>query len=152
MKIATWNVNSLRARFENVITWLRTTSPDVVLLQEIKCEETVFPFEALQDEGYSAAVYGQKTYNGVAILSKYRIEDVQTSFPNNPLPQESRYIQGLIDGWLTVASVYVPNGQTKDSLKYPGKIAFLDELSNHLSKKIDHFLMGGDYNIVPQGS
>lgn len=153
MKVATWNINSLRSRFEHLVQWLRTFQPDVVLLQEIKLMTELFPHDLLMDEGYQAAVFGQKTYNGVAILSKYRIEDVTCGFEGNPLPEEARYIEGLIDGRVRVASVYVPNGQNIESPKYPLKLAFMENLGGYLKSYIHNdtpFLIGGDFNIAPQ--
>lgn len=153
MKIATWNVNSLRSRFEHLVTWLRTFQPDVVLLQELKLVTELFPTEQLLDEGYQSAAFGQKTYNGVAILSKHSIEDVSYNFNNTPLPEEARYIQALINGQFTVASVYVPNGQSTSSEKYPLKLAFMEHLHTHLQQRHDietPFIIGGDFNIAPQ--
>lgn len=153
MKIATWNVNSLRSRFEHIVEWLRTFQPDVVLLQEIKLITEIFPYDLIMDEGYQAAVFGQKTYNGVAILSKYRIEDVKQGFEGNPLQDEARYIEALIDGSLRVASVYVPNGQNIQSIKYPLKLEFVNALSDTLNHRIHEdtpFVIGGDFNIAPR--
>lgn len=153
MKIATWNVNSIRSRFEHLLQWLRDFQPDVVLLQELKLVTEMFPSELLLDEGYQSAAFGQKTYNGVAILSKYSIEDVTHNFDNTPLPNEARYIQALINGELTVASVYVPNGQTTNSEKYPLKLEFLKHLHIHLNsvKQTNApFVIGGDFNIAPK--
>lgn len=153
MKIATWNVNSLRSRFEHLVKWLRTFQPDVVLLQEIKLINEIFPYDLIMDEGYQSAVFGQKTYNGVAILSKYRIEDIKQGFTQNPLHDEARYIEALIDGSVRIASVYVPNGQNIQSLKYPLKLEFIDALSTTLQQRIMEdtpFIIGGDFNIAPQ--
>jgi exodeoxyribonuclease-3 len=152
MKIATWNVNSIRSRFEHLVTWLRKFEPDVLLLQEIKLISEIFPHEQLQDEGYQAAVLGQKTYNGVAILSKLRIEDVTYGFDNNPLPDEARYIDALIDGSVRVASVYVPNGQNTQSPKYPNKLKFVEALKNNIQTRLNDntpYVIGGDFNIAP---
>jgi exodeoxyribonuclease-3 len=152
MKIATWNVNSIRSRFDHLVSWLRTFQPDVVLLQELKLVTEMFPYSELMDEGYQAAVFGQKTYNGVAILSKYRIEDINMGFDNNPLPDEARYIDALIDGNIRVASVYVPNGQNIESPKYPLKLAFMAALSQHVRSCLGDdtpYIIGGDFNIAP---
>lgn len=96
----------------------------------------LFPHDQLLDEGYQAAVFGQKTYNGVAILSKHRIEDITYGFENNPLPDESRYIDALIDGSVRIASVYVPNGQNIESPKYPNKLKFIEALRNAIQTRI----------------
>jgi exodeoxyribonuclease III len=153
MKIATWNVNSIRSRFDHLVKWLHQFQPDVVLLQELKLMTELFPHEQLQDEGYQAAVFGQKTYNGVAILSKYRIEDITYGFENNPLPDESRYIDALIDGSVRIASVYVPNGQNTESPKYQTKLKFIEELRHAIQSRIYEntpYIIGGDFNIAPQ--
>src|SRR5215470_4089427 len=112
MKIATWNVNSIKARIDTVLTWFKQAEPDVALLQEIKCEADAFPrleFEAL---GYNCAVLGQKSYNGVAILSKNRIEDVREGLPGDDVDDHARYIEGVIStkgGAVRVGSIYLPN-------------------------------------------
>lgn len=152
MKIATWNINSLRSRFDHLVTWLKTFQPDVVLLQELKLISELFPHDLLLDEGYQAVVLGQKTYNGVAILSKHRIEDVVFGFEQNPIPDEARYIEALIDGSVRVASVYVPNGQNLESIRYPLKLEFMDALGkaiNQLLYEDTPFVIGGDFNIAP---
>lgn len=152
MKIATWNINSLRARFDHLLIWLRNFQPDVLLLQELKLISELYPYDLLADEGYQSAVFGQKTYNGVAILSKYRIEDVNYNFEGTPLPDEARYIDALIDGSVRIASVYVPNGQQAESSRYPVKIEFVNALSQIVANRLREetpFLIGGDFNIAP---
>lgn len=155
MKIATWNINSVRARLEHLLKWLRDFQPDVVLLQEIKVQTELFPSDVLLDEGYQSAVLGQKSYNGVAILSKYRIEDINLGFAGNPIMEEARYIDGLIDGKVRVGSVYIPNGQNKKSEKFPRKLAFLDAFVPQIlqkSREDTPFILGGDFNIAPKDS
>lgn len=152
MKIVTWNVNSIRARLENVTQWLQETQPDVVLLQEIKCEEKDFPRSAIEDLGYNIALAGQKTYNGVAILAKKPIEDVVRGLPTFTEDTHSRYIEAVV-GTTRVASVYVPNGQAVGSEKYQYKMAFLERLRDHLSSILlyeEACVIGGDYNIAPE--
>lgn len=152
MKIVTWNVNSIRARLDNVTEWLRETQPDVVLLQEIKCEEKDFPHSAIEDLGYNIALAGQKTYNGVAILAKAPIEDVTRGLPTFPEDENSRYIEAVV-GTTRVASVYVPNGQAVGSEKYQYKMAFLERLRDHLSSILlfeEACVIGGDCNIAPE--
>ncbi len=153
MKIATWNINSVRARIDHLIKWLRDFQPDVLLLQEIKAQTELFPYDPIMDEGYQSVAVGQKSYNGVAILSKYRIEDVNISFENNPLSEEARYIDALIDGKLRVGSVYIPNGQNQKSEKFPKKLAFLDAFIPPILEKATEdtpFVLGGDFNIAPR--
>ena len=149
MKIVTWNVNSVRARLPHVENFLKDQQPDVLLLQELKCEDHAFP-GSLGDFGYNCAVYGQKTYNGVAILSKHPIEDVQKGIPNFE-DAPARYIEAFTGG-VRVASVYVPNGQTITSAAYGYKLNFLEALCAHMQYLLaldEHIVIAGDYNIAP---
>lgn len=154
MKIATWNVNSIRARLPVVLQWLELENPDILLLQELKCEESAFPYEELQRLHYNLAIYGQKTYNGVAILSKFPLEDIQRNFPNGN-EQEARYIEAVAStplGPFRIASIYVINGQEVDSPAYAKKLEFLDHLTSHLKTLLSYeekVVIGGDYNIAP---
>ncbi len=173
IKIASFNVNSVKARLPRVLEWLKTSNPDVVLLQEIKCIEEEFPREAFYDAGYNAAVYGQKSYNGVAILSKYKIEDVVKGLPQMKVAaqnllgeevdeQQARYIEAVIsvgDSAIRVASIYVPNGggdlaaneALENSQKFLYKMKFFEALKQHLSE-LQRFneiqIFGGDYNVA----
>jgi exodeoxyribonuclease-3 len=155
MKIATFNVNSVKARLEAVTGWLRTTSPDVACLQELKCEAKAFPAEAFESLGYTCAVLGQKTYNGVALLSKHGIDDVTSGLPGDDADEQARYIEGTIvtkAGAVRVASIYAPNGNPVDSDKYPYKLAWMDRLVAHakrLLKDEEPLVLAGDYNIIP---
>jgi exodeoxyribonuclease-3 len=170
IKIATFNVNSVKARLPRLLEWLKSSNPDIVCLQELKCEESSFPFEALIDAGYNSAVFGQKTYNGVAILSKYKIEDVVKGLPDLDANSgidggqdlQARYIEAVISfkgGALRVASVYVPNGggdlnegeKLEDSKKFIYKIKFLQRLRAHIANISNYDEMqifGGDYNVA----
>jgi exodeoxyribonuclease-3 len=152
MKIVTWNVNSIRARLDLVVGWLRDTQPDIVLLQEIKCEENAFPREPLEDLGYNIAISGQKTFNGVAILAKKPIEDVICGLPTFKEDESSRYIEAVV-GKTRVASLYVPNGMAVGSDKYQYKLLFLEKLRDHLASILQYeeaTIIGGDYNIAPE--
>lgn len=152
MKIVTWNVNSIRARIEVATQWLSQSQPDVVLLQEIKCEENAFPYTSFEDLGYNIVIAGQKTYNGVAILAKHPIEDVRRGLPTFPDEGNARYIEAVV-GTTRVASVYVPNGMAVGSDKYAYKLAFLEGLRQHLSDILlyeEACVIGGDYNIAPE--
>lgn len=155
MKIASWNVNSVKSRLPNLLSWLEETRPDVVLLQELKCLTETFPGEVIEDLGYNLAIHGQKTYNGVAILSKYPIDDITTDLHNDPEPTQSRYIEAVISVNKTAircASVYVPNGQEVGSVKFQYKLAFLEALREHMQKLLHHdeiTIIGGDYNVAP---
>ena len=152
MKIVTWNVNSIRARLDNVLVWLNEVNPDIVLLQELKCEEGAFPRGPVEDLGYNIAIAGQKTYNGVAILAKSPIEDITYGLPTFPEDEHSRYIEGVV-GTVRVASVYVPNGQAVGTDKYEYKLTFLERLRHHLASLLmfeEATIIGGDYNIAPE--
>jgi len=160
IKIASWNVNSVNARLENLLFWLQTAKPDVVLLQEIKCEENNFPLQPIADLGYNVAIFGQKSYNGVAILSKFPLEDVKKNLDEND-PQ-ARYIEALVclpNQAIRVASIYVPNGggnllpdqEIEESDKFLYKMQFFDQLKNHLRGLLRHneiAIFGGDYNVA----
>jgi exodeoxyribonuclease-3 len=154
LKIATWNVNSVNARLAHLLTWLEEERPDVVLLQELKCQTEAFPTTEIEDLGYNIAICGQKTYNGVAILSKMPLSDIITSFPNNPIPDEARYIEALVNlpgSAIRVASVYVPNGQSIFSEKYEIKLKFLESLEQYyhsLLKLEEVIIIGGDFNVA----
>ena len=152
MKIATFNVNSVKARLDRVLEWLEDAQPDVALLQELKCEEANSPAMEFKGLGYEAAVEGQKTYNGVAILSKHPIEDVKRGLPGDDDDDHARYIEGTVQG-IRVASIYLPNGNPVDGPKYPYKLAWMDRLAAHVRDTLlpteQPIVLGGDYNIVP---
>lgn len=156
LSIATWNVNSIKARLPSVLHWLQEASPDVALLQELKCENHAFPLMEIEELGYNVALCGQKTYNGVAILSKYPLDDVITALPGDDGDVQARYIEALIclkDEAVRVASVYVPNGQEVGSDKFTYKLAFLDRLYAHLDNLLSYeesCVIGGDYNVAPE--
>lgn len=150
--IATWNVNSIRARLPVVLDWLKSANPDIVLLQEIKCVDEQFPREEIEDLGYNIATHGQKSYNGVAILAKRPIEDVQRGIPGNENDETARYIEGVV-GDVRVASIYVPNGQEVGAEAYYYKLKFLEHLREHAKTLLSYdeaFVLGGDYNIAPK--
>ncbi|MBI2253988.1 MAG: exodeoxyribonuclease III [Proteobacteria bacterium] len=159
MKIATFNVNSLRARLANVLDWLKAASPDVALFQEIKCATPEFPrleFEAL---GYHAEALGQKSYNGVAILSKTKFKLEQQGLPGNDGDEQARYLEAVIETpegarWkqVRVATIYLPNGNPVESEKYPYKLAWMEHLKRRaaaLLKTEEPVILGGDYNVIP---
>lgn len=151
ISIVTWNVNSVRARLEHVDEFLKGVSPDIVLLQETKVVADQFPREPIEDLGYNIEVVGEKSYNGVAILSKFPIEDVNYKLPGDREDTQARYIEAFTGG-VRVASVYVPNGDTVDSPKYPYKLNFLKRLYDHAKTLLQYeepLVIGGDYNIAP---
>ncbi len=155
MQIATWNVNSVKAHLEAILKWLKETAPDVVCLQEIKCEEHAFPTLAFDELGYNAAISGQKTYNGVAILSKHRIENVVRGLPGDSTDEQARYIEATIFGPVKpviVCCLYLPNGNPVPGPKYDYKLAWMQRLKARAEKLLETeepFILLGDYNIIP---
>jgi exodeoxyribonuclease-3 len=150
MKIATWNVNSVRARLPRVLDWLEHASPDVACLQEIKCLDEQFPREAFEDLGYNVAIYGQKTYNGVAILAKSRIEDVQQGFPGDPPDAHRRVIQATV-GDVMLLNVYCVNGEAVGSAKYAFKLEWMKKLADLVAQRFDmgeKVVVTGDFNVT----
>ena len=156
MKIATWNVNSVKARLEPAIAWLKAANPDVVALQEIKCTDDTFPAEAFEALGYNCAVHGQKTYNGVAILSKRPMEDVTPRLKGGNDDDHARYIEAVITGskgTIRVASIYAPNGNPVGTEKFAYKLAWLERLRRHAADLLaneEPLALMGDYNIIPE--
>lgn len=153
IKIATWNVNSVKARLPNVLAWLKDFAPDVVLLQEIKTVDEAFPRMEIEDLGYNVETHGQKTYNGVAILSKSPIEDVSCGLPGDEEDVQARYMEGTVYGWLRVASIYLPNGNPIDTEKFPYKLGWMDRLVTHVQSRLETeeaYVFGGDYNVIPK--
>jgi len=152
VKIATWNVNSAKARLPLITDWLRAASPDVVLFQEIKCETAAFPNAAFEELGYHVVAVGQKAYNGVALLSKAPAEDVLTRLPGEPEDEQARYVEATIGG-VRIASLYLPNGNPVPGEKFAYKLRWMDRLNAHardlLAREIP-FVLGGDYNIIPE--
>jgi exodeoxyribonuclease-3 len=156
IQIVTWNINSVRARLEHLAKCAREMSPDIILLQEIKTVNETFPHEVMLDLGYNALVHGQKSYNGVAILSKGPIEDAKLALPGDDQDHQARYAECVttIDGKvLRVASVYVPNGTSIKSENFHYKLHFFERLASHF-KSIESFeeifVVGGDYNVAPE--
>ncbi|MGB9142487.1 MAG: exodeoxyribonuclease III [Aestuariivirga sp.] len=156
MRVATWNVNSVKAHLEVVTHWLGEAKPDVLCLQEIKCETQNFPTQVFEDLNYRAVVLGQKTYNGVAILSRLPLENIVRGFPGDTSDEQARFIQAtVIDGSrsATVASLYLPNGNPTESPKYTYKLDWMDRLTGHakeLLKLEEPFVLAGDYNVIPE--
>ena len=151
MKIATWNVNSIRARQERVLAWIAAELPDVVCLQELKAIDEHFPTLEYQALGYESAVYGQRTYNGVAILSRSPLTDVERGVGPSTADPQARFIAGTVRG-LRVASVYVPNGETVASEKFAYKLAWMARLKVYAQARLAEqspLLLCGDFNIAP---
>ncbi|MBQ4874517.1 MAG: exodeoxyribonuclease III [Rickettsiaceae bacterium H1] len=156
MLIATWNVNSIRQRLDKLIEWLKQDKIDIVLLQEIKCTNEQFPYREIEDSGYNVSVNGQKSYNGVAILTKFPIQDVITVLPGGEKDDQARYIEGVIslpDRVVRVASIYVPNGQEPSLPAFKYKMNFFDRLYERFALLLDYeeiMVLGGDYNVAPE--
>ncbi|WP_042703381.1 exodeoxyribonuclease III [Azospirillum sp. B506] len=152
MKIATWNVNSAKARLPLITNWLRTASPDVVLFQEIKCETAAFPTAAFEELGYHVNAVGQKAYNGVALLSKAPAEKMLTRLPGEPEDEQARYVEATVSG-VRIASLYLPNGNPAPGEKFAYKLRWMDRLYDHASSLLAQeipVVLGGDYNIIPE--
>jgi exodeoxyribonuclease-3 len=156
MKIATWNVNSVNARLPLLLEWFREAQPDVCGLQEIKCIDEKFPVEAFESLGYNCVIYGQKSYNGVAILSKYPMSDIQRGLPKEETDEDdhSRYIEALIEAPEPVrfGCLYLPNGNPLHTDKYTYKLRWLERLHAHaetLLKLEEMTILAGDFNIIP---
>jgi exodeoxyribonuclease III len=154
MKIATWNVNSVNARLETVLAWFREAQPDVACLQEIKCVDEKFPAEAFERLGYNVAVHGQKSYNGVALLSKTPLEDVRKGLPGEDEDDHARYIEAVISGPepVRVASIYLPNGNPIGTDKFPYKLRWMARLAAHAKELLaleEPLALCGDYNVIP---
>lgn len=150
--IATWNVNSVKARLPHLLRWLREAQPDIVLLQELKVVEAAFPGLEIGDLGYNWAMVGQPSYNGVAILSKTPIDVIATALPGEESDAHARYIEGFT-GSVRVASIYLPNGNPIGTPKFTYKLAWLDRLYRHVQDLLmsdDTFVLGGDYNVAPE--
>lgn len=150
-KLSSWNVNSIKARLGHLLDWLKAAQPDIVCLQEIKCTEADFPRLEIKGLGYDAAVVGQKSYNGVAILSRTPATDVVTALPGDGKDDHARYIEATIDG-LRVASVYLPNGNPAPGDKFDYKLAWMRRLEAHARDLLERerpFALAGDFNVVP---
>jgi exodeoxyribonuclease-3 len=151
--IATWNVNSIKARLGHLQDWLKDFRPDVVCLQELKCTDDNFPRMELEALGYDCLVHGQKTYNGVALLAREReIADPLVGLPGDKKDEQARYVEGTIDG-LRIASLYLPNGNPVNTDKYPYKLAWMDRLRDRAEALLDAetpFVLAGDFNVIPE--
>lgn len=151
LKVATWNVNSLRVRLPHVLTWLDSAKPDILALQETKIANEEFPFEAIQKLGYHVIASGQKTYNGVAVLSKKPAVDIVTDIPE--LDDHQRRVLAVTIDNLRLLNIYVPNGENVLSNKYQYKLGWLEKLDiflKHELKKYPHMIVLGDFNIAPE--
>ena len=156
MRIATWNINGIKARIENLLQWLQTSGPDIVCLQEIKSVDADFPRLEIESLGYNVETHGQKGFNGVAILSKLRFDEVIRGLPGETDDAQSRYIEGVFSVGsraIRVASIYLPNGNPLGTEKFPYKVRWMDRLIAHASDRLsleEPLILAGDYNIIPE--
>ncbi|MBK8252739.1 MAG: exodeoxyribonuclease III [Polyangiaceae bacterium] len=152
MRIASWNVNSIRPRMEQLTSWLVRAKPDVVCLQETKVEDDKFPMGEIGEAGYQAAIFGQKTYNGVAILTRFglSLSDVQKNLTSDEADAHKRLIAGTVDG-IRIVNVYVPNGQELSAPAYQYKLDWMSRLKADLSAHMNEpLIVCGDFNVAPE--
>jgi len=155
MRIATWNVNSIKQRMDHLLAWLSVRSPEIVCLQETKCMDEAFPHEPLQALGYNVAVHGQKTFNGVAVLSKYPLDEVTPRLPGDDGDDHARFLEAVVStnvGALRFASIYLPNGNPPNSDKYSYKIRWMDRLIRYANERLlleEPLVLAGDFNVIP---
>lgn len=156
MRIATWNINGVKARIGQIEGWLSSFGPDVVCLQEIKSVDEGFPTAAIEALGYNVAVHGQKGFNGVAILSRAALDDVRRGLPGDQDDQQARYIEAVVpaaNGIVRVASIYLPNGNPIGTDKFSYKCGWMNRLEAHMRDLLaleEPLVLAGDYNIIPE--
>jgi exodeoxyribonuclease III len=155
VRIATWNVNSIKQRLDSAVTWLAERKPDIVCLQETKCINDAFPREPFEALGYNVAVHGQKAFNGVALLSKFPLDEVSNGLPGDDQDDHARFIEAVVStarGAMRIASVYLPNGNPPQTDKYTYKIGWMKRLSAYARERLlleEPLIMAGDYNVIP---
>ena len=155
MRIATWNINGIKARLETVTSWLEQSKPDIVCMQEIKSVDENFPREVFEALGYHVETHGQKSFNGVAILSLTPFDEVNRGLPGDPEDEQARFIEGVFStasGVLRVVSLYLPNGNPVDSPKFPYKLGWMDRLERWTRERLaleEPLVLAGDYNVIP---
>ncbi|THF58314.1 exodeoxyribonuclease III [Ollibium composti] len=157
MKIVTWNINGVRARIGNLTHWLGESQPDIVCLQEIKTVDEQFPRAEVEALGYNVETHGQKGFNGVAILSKLRFDEVNRGLPGDDGDEQARFIEGVFStdkGALRVASIYLPNGNPiDDPVKFPYKLSWMERLERWAEERLaleEALVIAGDYNVIPE--
>jgi exodeoxyribonuclease-3 len=155
MRIATWNVNSVRQRIEHLVTWLKECSPDVVCLQEIKCTDDAFPRLEIEALGYNVVTHGQKTFNGVALLSKLPFDETTSGLAGDDEDAHARFIEGVVSlkhGVVRVACLYLPNGNPVNTDKYPYKLKWMSRLREYARERLlteEPLVLAGDFNVIP---
>jgi len=154
MDIATWNVNSIKARTHAVTQWLDEAKPDIACLQEIKTVDEGFPSEFFEERGYNVVTHGQKSYNGVALLSKFPFEEIKVGLPGDDEDEQARYLEAVVStdsGPVRFASIYLPNGNPAPGPKYDYKLAWMERLYKHAKELLEHeepLILAGDYNVI----
>jgi len=155
MRVATWNVNSIRQRLEHVVSWLKETGPDVACLQEIKCTDDAFPRGPIEALGYNVVTHGQKGFNGVALLSRLPFDETRPRLAGDETDDQSRFLEGVVSlkrGVLRVACLYLPNGNPPDTDKYPYKLKWMKRLAEYSAERLkteEPFVLAGDFNVIP---
>ena len=155
MRIATWNVNSVKQRMDNVLAWLAERRPDLVCLQETKCVDEAFPRLEFESLGYNVAVHGQKTFNGVAILSTLPFDEVTPRLPGSDEDDHARFLEAVVSikgGALRIASIYLPNGNPPGGEKYSYKLKWMDRLIHYADERMaleEPLVLAGDFNVIP---
>jgi exodeoxyribonuclease III len=155
MLVATWNVNSIKQRLDGLTSWLAARQPDIVCLQETKCQDETFPREPLEALGYNVTAHGQKAFNGVALLSKLPFDEVTPRLPGDESDDHARFIEALVStksGVLRIASLYLPNGNPPDTDKYGFKLRWMERLQLYAERRLtleEPLVLAGDYNVIP---
>lgn len=158
IRIATWNVNSVRQRLDHLVSWLKETSPDVVCLQEIKCMDDAFPREPIEALGYNVVTHGQKTFNGVALLSRLPFDETRPGLDGDPEDVHARFLEGVISlksGVMRIACLYLPNGNPPATDKYPYKLRWMKRLADFAGERLkaeEPLILAGDFNVIPQAA
>ncbi len=156
MQIATWNINGVKARIETLLAWLKEAGPDIVCLQEIKSVDDQFPRLEIESAGYHVETHGQKGFNGVAILSRTRPDDVLRGLPGDPADEQARFMEAVFStrrGAVRVASLYLPNGNPPGTEKYPYKLSWMKRLERFAAERLaleEPTVLAGDYNVIPE--
>jgi exodeoxyribonuclease-3 len=156
MKIATWNINGIKARIDSLVTWLGESKPDVVCLQEIKSVDEGFPAEPIEALGYNVAIHGQKGFNGVALLSRMPLDDIERGLPGDESDAQARYIEATVSGdkgAMRIGGLYLPNGNPIGTEKFTYKLAWMDRLQAHVRTRLADempLVLAGDYNVIPE--
>lgn len=155
MKIATWNINGVKARIDTVLEWLKEATPEIACLQEIKSVDENFPRQPFEDLGYHVETVGQKGFNGVALFSRRPLENVMRRLPGDDSDEQARFIEGSVStdkGPVRLGCLYLPNGNPLGTEKFPYKLAWMDRLISHAEKRLQEegaYLLLGDYNVIP---